>query len=38
VVDTAGELLTRLTEAQQLVVATAMDEDAFGGEKQVPLG
>jgi fructose-1-phosphate kinase PfkB-like protein len=35
VVDTTGELLTRLTEARQLVVAPAVaEEDAIGGEKQ----
>jgi cytokinin riboside 5'-monophosphate phosphoribohydrolase len=34
--DTAGDLLTRLMEARQLVVATtaAAPEDAIGGEKQ----
>jgi cytokinin riboside 5'-monophosphate phosphoribohydrolase len=35
VADTADELLTRLMEAWQLVVATAVaEEDAIGGEKQ----
>jgi cytokinin riboside 5'-monophosphate phosphoribohydrolase len=35
VANTAGELLTRLTEARQLVMATAAaEEDAIGGEKQ----
>ncbi|TVU45535.1 hypothetical protein EJB05_05024 [Eragrostis curvula] len=36
--DTAGELLTKLTEARQLVAAAEEEKDAAGGEKGAPVG